>query len=220
MSDDEANVYGSDNESIFTDEKQTVLLDDEELNKNYDEKEDVKNNIKNEDEDNVLSDEEKTDEESDVNSIKSDDDDSDKEEQTDDELEYINNEQLDSDEKCYQKDAKRKKFYVEDKNLIISQNKWYNYTIVKKENRITGKKMTKYEHARIIGVRSVQLEKGAPALIEIPKNVNSYVDVAKLELYNKLTPFIIRRPLPNNYLEDWDIREMDIYIDTVNEDIL
>ena len=41
---------------------------------------------------------------------------------------------------------------------------------------------TKYEKARIIGARALQLAMGAPLLIKRPKDIFNTVDIAELEL--------------------------------------
>jgi DNA-directed RNA polymerase subunit K/omega len=209
----------SDVESVGSDIQQPINNDDLSL-----EDPDILNDTVDKDaDDNALGDDAELDEKKNIDSdIDSDKDiNSDKESDNEEQVEY--GELLDEDikdEKCYQKEAKKKKFVVEDKNLIIESNKWNEYTIVEKKNRITGKRMTKYEYCRLIGVRTVQLEKGAPPLIEVPKNIQNHQDIARLELYNKVSPFIIRRPLPGNLLEDWLIEEMEIYVDNVVDKIL
>lgn len=58
-------------------------------------------------------------------------------------------------------------------------------------------KLTRFEKARIIGARALQLAMGAPPLIEVPKNVNSPIDIAIMELNEKILPISIRRTLPD-----------------------
>ncbi len=55
---------------------------------------------------------------------------------------------------------------------------------------------TKYEVARIIGARALQLAMGAPFLIKKPKAVWSVTHLAKLELESGVLPITIRRPKP------------------------
>lgn len=57
--------------------------------------------------------------------------------------------------------------------------------------------LTRFEKARIVGARSLQLSLGAPPFIEIPKTARSSLDIAMVELENKVIPIIIRRVLPN-----------------------
>lgn len=60
---------------------------------------------------------------------------------------------------------------------------------------------TKYEKARIIGARSLQLAMGAPLLIDIDQTVfekirYSPIEVAKMEFEEGILPITIKRPLP------------------------
>lgn len=52
--------------------------------------------------------------------------------------------------------------------------------------------LTKYEEARIIGARALQLAKGAPPLIK-PKKGMGFLDLAKEELNNGAIPLVIKQ---------------------------
>lgn len=66
--------------------------------------------------------------------------------------------------------------------------------------------MTKYEKARIIGVRAVQISKNAPIYVEIEDNMNNdALSIAEKELAAKKIPFIIRRYLPDGSFEHWKV---------------
>ncbi|MBU2639499.1 MAG: DNA-directed RNA polymerase subunit K [Nanoarchaeota archaeon] len=62
-------------------------------------------------------------------------------------------------------------------------------------------KYTKYEKARIIGARALQISMGAPFLFKMDKedlvkiNYNP-VDIAKMEFDKGILPITIKRPLP------------------------
>lgn len=73
--------------------------------------------------------------------------------------------------------------------------------------------MTKYERARILGMRAKQLNSGAMPMIAIPDNINGdgYI-IAELELKEKKIPFIIRRPLPNGGFEFWRVRDLEVLV--------
>ena len=60
---------------------------------------------------------------------------------------------------------------------------------------------TKYEQARIIGARALQISMGAPFMIKLTdedlKRLNyNTVEVAKLEFKQGLIPISVKRPLP------------------------
>jgi len=61
---------------------------------------------------------------------------------------------------------------------------------------------------RIIGERTKQLTMGAKPLVKNFQDL-SYEDIAIQELKLNMTPFRIKRPLPNNKVEIWDIKELD-----------
>jgi len=55
---------------------------------------------------------------------------------------------------------------------------------------------TKYEVARIIGARALQLAMGAPLLMKRPKDLYDTTEIAKQELESGLLPITIKRPKP------------------------
>ncbi len=62
-------------------------------------------------------------------------------------------------------------------------------------------KYTKYEKARIIGARALQIAMGAPLLMKMGKSelekINySPVELAKTEFNRGILPITIKRPLP------------------------
>ena len=57
--------------------------------------------------------------------------------------------------------------------------------------------LTRFERARIMGARALQLSLGAPVFIEIPKNATSSLEIAMEELKQRVIPIVIRRTLPN-----------------------
>ncbi len=70
--------------------------------------------------------------------------------------------------------------------------------------------LTKYEKTRILGLRTMQLNKGASPLIDIPNTVIEGYDIAIMELSAKKIPFVIRRPLPNNTCEYWKVKDLEV----------
>ena len=58
-------------------------------------------------------------------------------------------------------------------------------------------KLTRFEKARVIGARALQIAMGAPPLIEVDKSTNSPIDIAIMELNEKVLPISIRRTLPD-----------------------
>ncbi|OYT54558.1 MAG: DNA-directed RNA polymerase subunit K [Candidatus Altiarchaeales archaeon ex4484_2] len=52
---------------------------------------------------------------------------------------------------------------------------------------------TRYEKARLIGARALQIKMGAPILMKLPKDMKRPIDIAKLELERKILPITVKR---------------------------
>ena len=57
--------------------------------------------------------------------------------------------------------------------------------------------LTRFEKARIMGARSLQLSLGAPPFIDIPASAITSLDISMKELEERVIPITIRRVLPN-----------------------
>lgn len=53
--------------------------------------------------------------------------------------------------------------------------------------------LTKYEHARIIGARALQLSMGAPPLIKVKSAKATFIEIAQEELDGGVTPLTVLR---------------------------
>jgi DNA-directed RNA polymerases I, II, and III subunit RPABC2 len=62
--------------------------------------------------------------------------------------------------------------------------------------------LTRFERARIIGARSLQLSLGAPTLMDSSIKFNDTISIAVAELNSKVLPISIRRVLPNGLYQD------------------
>ncbi len=76
------------------------------------------------------------------------------------------------------------------------------------KEKITTRFLTKYEKARIIGARALQISKNAPVMIEPEQGEWDPLKIAEKELLERKIPFIIRRYLPDGTYEDWRIDEL------------
>ena len=74
---------------------------------------------------------------------------------------------------------------------------------------MTTKYMTKYERARILGTRALQISMNALVMVDI-EGLTDPVKIAQKELSERKIPIIIRRYLPDGGFEDWAIDEMII----------
>ncbi|XP_014512196.1 DNA-directed RNA polymerases II, IV and V subunit 6A [Vigna radiata var. radiata] len=73
--------------------------------------------------------------------------------------------------------------------------------------RKTSKYMTKYERARILGTRAVQISMNAPVMVELEGETDP-LEIAMKELRERKIPFTIRRYLPDGSYEDWGVDEL------------
>ena len=63
-------------------------------------------------------------------------------------------------------------------------------------------KLTRFERARIVGARALQIAMGAPILVEPPKALANPIDIAIQELESGILPITIRRTLPDETYQD------------------
>ena len=75
--------------------------------------------------------------------------------------------------------------------------------------RIGPPTLTRFEKARILGARALQLSLGAPPFIAIPKEVATSLDLAYTELEKRVIPITIKRMLPNGDFQNIPIDLFD-----------
>ncbi|KIN05971.1 hypothetical protein OIDMADRAFT_176094 [Oidiodendron maius Zn] len=75
------------------------------------------------------------------------------------------------------------------------------------ERRTTTPYMTKYERARILGTRALQISMNAPVLVDLEGETDP-LHIAIKELREKKIPLIVRRYMPDGYYEDWTCEEL------------
>ncbi|KAL1198304.1 DNA-directed RNA polymerases II, IV and V subunit 6A [Cardamine amara subsp. amara] len=73
--------------------------------------------------------------------------------------------------------------------------------------RKTSKFMTKYERARILGTRALQISMNAPVMVELEGETDP-LEIAMKELRQRKIPFTIRRYLPDGSFEEWGVDEL------------
>lgn len=82
------------------------------------------------------------------------------------------------------------------------------YKEVKKYIEIGPIFLTRYEKARIVGARALQISFGAPILIERPIDMIDPIKIAQLELKAGILPLTIRRLLPHLEYQDIPISRL------------
>ena len=75
-----------------------------------------------------------------------------------------------------------------------------------KADRITTPYITKFERARVLGTRALQISMSAPVMVELEGETDP-LQIALKELRSKKIPITIRRFLPDGSYEDWDVNE-------------
>jgi len=110
---------------------------------------------------------------------------------------------------CNRKDITEKEMAEIDKECEIIRNRktiikdieYEPSEIIRKDNQIvTGPPtLTRFEQARIMGARALQLSLGAPVFIEIPKNATTSLEIAMEELKQRI------QDIKKNQKEDLNI---------------
>ena len=70
--------------------------------------------------------------------------------------------------------------------------------------------LSRYEKAKVIGMRIEQLARNAPPCIDVKQysNLHSVTDIAYKELEERKLPFLIARTLPNGTKEYWKLEDL------------
>ena len=104
--------------------------------------------------------------------------------------------------------------FEDDDEILNTEEKYHSFNDILvnydtlKVNNITSNVMTKFEKAKVLGIRAQQISKGANPLTD-PGNLTSVELIAAKELKEKKTPFILKRKVANKY-EYWRIEDLEI----------
>ena len=96
----------------------------------------------------------------------------------------------------------KKKETQKRKDVSVQKEGVEENRVKENEIRIGPPKLTRYERARIIGSRSLQLALGAPPFIPIEPGEDDPISIAIKEVDSKALPISIRRILPDNSYQD------------------
>jgi len=189
-----------------------VLNDDSDDDMDYERTPDIKesesnNEIKEEEENEmknlgIIEDDENIDDED-----EDDDDDDDDEEELDDSLKKLEKD-VDMDiimkyhpeiiQNNYDEILALCKIVRNDKGIIVDElHKTYPF-------------ITKYEYARIVGMRAKQINNGADPFVKVDRDMIDGYTIALKEMKEKKIPFIIARPLPNGGREYWKLQDLEL----------
>ena len=95
---------------------------------------------------------------------------------------------------------------IEDENKAKNNSKKFNLKPIKE--RETSRFLTKYEKAKILGERAIQISNGAKVMVEVEKGVWDPMIIAEKELREKKIEYVVRRYLPDGSYEDWELNEL------------
>lgn len=90
---------------------------------------------------------------------------------------------------------------------VLGINEENNKGSIAASQRITTKYLTKYERARVLGTRALQISMNAPVMVDLDGETDP-LRIAEKELREKKIPIIIRRYLPDGSYEDWKVDEL------------
>jgi len=71
-------------------------------------------------------------------------------------------------------------------------------------------KLTRFERARIIGARALQISMGAPVLIKRMPELHDPTEIAVAEFKNRMVPMTVVRKIPGHAPLVVDIHEADL----------
>ena len=89
---------------------------------------------------------------------------------------------------------------------IISKNETYENYYNKKN--ILNYSITKFEKAKIIGIRAQMLATGSKPMVEIPEGIINTKDIAEIEFNQKKIPLLIRRYHSDKTSEDYRLEDI------------
>lgn len=98
----------------------------------------------------------------------------------------------------------------EEVKIMTNINRNNNGDIVNDNIHKTLPFLTKYEKARVLGLRAKQINQGANIYVDVPDNIIDGYTIATIELQQKKIPFIIRRPIPNGGSEYWKVSDLEL----------
>lgn len=146
-----------------------------------------------------------------VNSLSDEERESIDEEASDVEEEKINDESEYNDEDNIASELEFKEVTKEDEcvfNTIKRNDKESVNKKVPDNERMTSKKITKYELVRILGDRAKQISLNAKIMIK-DITITNPIDIAIEELKAGVLPLKIRRHLPDGSYEEWKLSELE-----------
>jgi len=91
-------------------------------------------------------------------------------------------------------------------SVIVPISESYDEYYLKEKKTIPF--ITKFEKAKLLGIRAEMISNGSPVLVNVPKNITDSYKIALLEYKAHKIPLIIRRYFPNGAHEDWKFQDL------------
>jgi DNA-directed RNA polymerase I, II, and III subunit RPABC2 len=96
----------------------------------------------------------------------------------------------------------------------LNNTNYYRSIKVTPDNmRVTSDIMTMFEFSEVIGIRTLQIEKGSPLFTDV-SDLNIPYDMAIKELFDRKSPLKIIRKISKFEQEEWKCNEMGFPFDT------
>jgi DNA-directed RNA polymerase subunit K/omega len=67
-----------------------------------------------------------------------------------------------------------------------------------------------FEKTKILGFRTNQLAQGARPYVKVPEHITDVIDIAKLEINERVLPFIVKRYMPDGTYEKFRLCDLII----------
>ena len=100
---------------------------------------------------------------------------------------------------------------MSDFDIILNTDVYKNYeeNYEKKiSTSATSPYLTKYEKAKVLGLRAQQIATSNITFTEVPKGMTNVIDIARKELEERKIPFIIKRKIGKNKYEYWKLEDL------------
>jgi len=89
--------------------------------------------------------------------------------------------------------------------LVSVEETYQKYLTIKRQTKPF---ITKFERAKILGVRAQMIAGGDMPLVKVPKHITDAYEIALLEYNAKRMPLMIRRTNPDGTVEDWRLEDL------------
>lgn len=129
----------------------------------------------------------------------------------------------DDDEELYLFDDNMKENLIADNHPLLRINNMneiktlsivtrdVNYNVIDEHHK-TIPILTKYEKAKVLGIRANQLNNGCKPFVNTTESDMDGYLIAERELQEKKMPLIIKRPLPSGKNEYWKVNDLELII--------